>query len=315
MLLRKHEQIRKALGISVPVPDRSDDVVQAILEGLLLRDAPGEQLAFEGIGLENAPDLHREWDSAVARERQSRTKYAQAGIQPAEVQREIDDVRSVLGTDTELRGLVQRTLTELGSTVRESTGGLIASIGNLPLGLRNALPIGKSDPLLFADDLPVGRSDSVLLRTDESVAAIAHYVLQSALDPELPAKDRPAHRCAVIRTHDVVKRTTLLLVRYRFHLELPSRSGDRKLVAEDLVALAFAGSPANPEWLDDASPLFAALPSRMSPRSRHVRQRPGRSPTWTTCPNICARSVSSWRPRRWSRTGGSARPATSLSAA
>ena len=48
VLLRKHEQIRKALGISVPVPDRSDDVVQAILEGLLLRDAPGEQLAFEG---------------------------------------------------------------------------------------------------------------------------------------------------------------------------------------------------------------------------------------------------------------------------
>ena len=39
VLLRKHEQIRKALGISVPVPDRSDDVVEAILEGLLLRDA------------------------------------------------------------------------------------------------------------------------------------------------------------------------------------------------------------------------------------------------------------------------------------
>src|SRR5450756_1921114 len=33
VLLRKHEQIRKALGISVPVPDRSDDVMEAILEG------------------------------------------------------------------------------------------------------------------------------------------------------------------------------------------------------------------------------------------------------------------------------------------
>jgi superfamily II DNA/RNA helicase len=80
VLLRKHEQIRKALGISVPVPDRSDDVVQAILEGLLLRDAPGEQLAFEGIGLEKRTDLHREWDSAAAQERQSRTKYAALAI-------------------------------------------------------------------------------------------------------------------------------------------------------------------------------------------------------------------------------------------
>ncbi len=82
VLLRKHEQIRKALGISVPVPDRSDDVVQAILEGLLLRDAPGEQLAFEGIGLEKRTDLHREWDSAAAREHQSRTKY-RPGRNPA----------------------------------------------------------------------------------------------------------------------------------------------------------------------------------------------------------------------------------------
>src|SRR5690242_2873235 len=98
VLLRKHEQIRKALGISVPVPDRSDDVVQAILEGLLLRDAPGEQLAFEGIGLERRTDLHREWDSAVAREHQSRTKYRQTGIQPAEVARELAEMRASLGT-------------------------------------------------------------------------------------------------------------------------------------------------------------------------------------------------------------------------
>ena len=108
VLLRKHEQIRKALGISVPVPDRSDDVVQAILEGLLLRDAPGEQLAFEGIGLEKRTDLHREWDSAAARERQSRTKYAQAGIQPAEVARELAEMRASLGTPGEVDGLRRR---------------------------------------------------------------------------------------------------------------------------------------------------------------------------------------------------------------
>ena len=108
VLLRKHEQIRKALGISVPVPDRSDDVVQAILEGLLLRDAPGEQLAFEGIGLEKRTGLHREWDSAAARERQSRTKYAQAGIQPTEVARELAEMRASLGTPGEVERIHRR---------------------------------------------------------------------------------------------------------------------------------------------------------------------------------------------------------------
>jgi superfamily II DNA or RNA helicase len=262
VLLRKHERIRKATGVSVPVPDNSDAVVEALMEGLLLRGTEAEQLPLD-LDISKQRDLlHAEWESAAEREKLSMTKYAQAAIKPAEVQREIDDVRAGLGTHAELKDLVRRALSELGSTVRDGAGGLIASTGNLPLGLRNALPLGKSDPLLFADDLPAGRADAVLLRTDESVAAIADYVLQSALDPELPPKDRPARRCAVIRTRDVGKRTTLLLVRYRFHLELPSRLGDRRLVAEDLVALAFAGSPANPEWLDDASPLFAATPSQ-----------------------------------------------------
>ena len=49
----------------------------------------------------------------------------------------------------------------------------------------------------------------------------------------------------------MLKRTTLLLVRYRFQLVLPGRYGDKPLIAEDARVLGFAGSPANPEWLAD----------------------------------------------------------------
>jgi hypothetical protein len=41
----------------------------------------------------------------------------------------------------------------------------------------------------------------------------------------------------------------LLLVRYRFHLTLPSRNGERQLVAEDARLLAFEGAPRNAVWL------------------------------------------------------------------
>lgn len=268
VLLRKHERIRKATGVSVPVPDNSDAVVEALMEGLLFRGMEAEQLSLDLDVSKQRDSLHAEWDSAAEREKLSMTKYAQSAIKPAEVQREIDGLRAGLGTHTEMKDLVRRALGGLGSTVRDTPDGLSVSTGNLPLGLRNALPLGKSDPLLFADDLPVGRGDAVLLRTDDSVAAIADYVLQSALDPELPASARPARRCAVIRTRGVTKRTTLLLVRYRFHLELPSRSGQRKLVAEDLVPLAFEGSPANPDWLDDPASLFTATPSQNLPEQQ-----------------------------------------------
>ncbi len=38
VLLRKHKTIRTSLGISVPVPGNSEDVIEAIFEGLLLRE-------------------------------------------------------------------------------------------------------------------------------------------------------------------------------------------------------------------------------------------------------------------------------------
>jgi hypothetical protein len=53
----------------------------------------------------------------------------------------------------------------------------------------------------------------------------------------------------------VLKRTTLLLVRYRFHMVLPGRYGDKPLIAEDARVLGFAGPPANPEWLADETAL------------------------------------------------------------
>ena len=116
VLLRKHEQIRKALGISVPVPDRSDDVVEAILEGLLLRDSQSEQLTLD-FGLERRDDLHKEWESAAEKEREFFTKYRQAAIHPEEVARELDEMRASLGTASDVRGFTEEALRALRADV------------------------------------------------------------------------------------------------------------------------------------------------------------------------------------------------------
>ncbi len=263
VLIRKHEQIRKALGVSVPVPDRSDDVMQAILEGLLLRDDPGEQLAFEGMGTERRDELHQEWESAVERERLSRTRYAQAGIQPAEVARELAEIRASLGTRDEVAAFTEEALRALHADVTPTPDGLRAATGGLPDGLRDALVPGHAEPLPFHRDLPVPVRESYLDRTDPNVAAIAQYVLESALDPAIPPHVRPARRCGVMRTAAVQRRTTLLLVRFRLQVELPGRDGPAQVVAEDAGLLAYCGSAANPQWLDgeQARALALAQPS------------------------------------------------------
>jgi Helicase conserved C-terminal domain len=251
VLLRKHEAIRKATGVSVPVPDESNTVIEAVLEGLLLRQRDPEQLVFEGMVTEQRDALYVEWESAAERERETRTKYAQAGIHPEEVARELAEIRAALGTHEEVAGFVPASLTGLGGIVTPTGDGFAAATTTLPLGLRDALPSPHAEPLPFHRDQPVPRGHAVLARTDRSVEAVARYVLDAALDPALDPALRPARRCGVIRTLAVPTRTTLLLVRYRFHVTLPSRTGERTIVVEEARVLGYRGSPADPQWLDD----------------------------------------------------------------
>jgi superfamily II DNA or RNA helicase len=252
VLLRKHNEIRRVTGVSVPVPDSSNAVMEAVLEGLLLRRGEDDQqLMLEGIGTEQRAALHAEWDSAAARERRSQTRYAHAGIHPEDVDQEVKEVRASLGTRTEVASFVRTALTDLGANVIDSDAGFTSTTTTLPQSLRDALPAGRREPLPFHYDVPVPRGESLLARTDPSVEAMATYVLDASLDPLLPQSLRPARRCGVMRTAAVSRRTSLLLIRFRFNLVLPGRRQERSLVAEDARILGFRGAVDDAEWLDD----------------------------------------------------------------
>jgi superfamily II DNA or RNA helicase len=263
VLLRKHEEIRKALGYSVPVPDRSNDVMQAIMEGLLMRENEPEQAALFELAPEKRDDLHRQWDSAVAAEKQSQTKYAQRGIQPGEVAAELAEVRASLGTKEEVATFTREALAGLGADVTDTSGGFTAATGLLPVGLRAALPAGHPQPLPFHRDLPIPPGEAYLDRTDAHVAATARYVLETALATGDGGPPPVASRCGVMRTREVDKRTTLLLVRYRMHLTLPGRDGPRRTVAEEARVVGYRGSATSPEWLDEqqVEDLLSAVPT------------------------------------------------------
>jgi hypothetical protein len=254
VLLRKHEAIRKATGVSVPVPASSDTVLDAVLEQVLLNpDTPSTQLT-----LDLTEPLNEQWASAAEREKTNRTRYAQRTIHPDEVARELAEIRDGLGTGTDIATFTRYALTGLGAQVRDQANGTFSTdLAELPLALRETLrwlrPAGaRGDQLRFHPDLPAPRGDAVLARTDSHVEALARFVLDGALDDALPEALRPARRCGVTRTSAVRARTTLLLVRCRFHLNLPTRGGDiQALVAEEARGMAFTGPPGNPAWLAD----------------------------------------------------------------
>ncbi|MGH3624130.1 MAG: helicase-related protein [Sciscionella sp.] len=265
VLLRKHNEIRKQLGISVPVPDSANSVVEAVLEELFVAQPKAEESVLFGldeIGLTQRSTLHEEWDSYAARENAALTKFAQAGIKPEEVARELDEMRASLGAQRQIEDFVRESLDALGASITTRGYGFDAVTTTLPLGLQDALPPGHAEPLPFRRDLPVKPRQAHLDRTDRTVSAVARYVLDSALDPKTPWP-RPARRCGVLRTRAVSRRTTLLLVRFRLHVTLPARDGARPMVAEEARVLAFRGRPDEPDWLPppEVDALLAAEPA------------------------------------------------------
>jgi len=262
VLLRKFKAIRDRTGVSVPVPDEADGVVEALLEGLIRRRSNADQLTFDLGQDARRTELHHEWDSAAERERESRTKYAQEAIHPDEAMREAAAARGAVGTRADVERFALDALPALGASVTAAgPASWRADVSAVPAGLRDALPTGLATPVVLNRDLPIPRDHAVLSRTDPTVEALARYVLDAALDPVLGA--RAASRAGVVRTAEITTRTTLLLLRVRFHVDLPGAQGTRRQVCEEACSVAFAGAPHHPTWLDHAAAgaLFTALPA------------------------------------------------------
>jgi hypothetical protein len=93
------------------------------------------------------------------------------------------------------------------------------------------------------------------------VEGLASYVMDAALDP---LGEGVARRCGAIRTAQVSKRTTVLLIRARYHIVTLHGGEARPLLAEECLTLAFAGAPdaQRVEWLasEAAEQLLQAKP-------------------------------------------------------
>jgi superfamily II DNA or RNA helicase len=262
VLIRKHHAIRDNLGVSIPVPVDSNDVLEALMEGLTLRkswDAERHQyfLAFEEEIKPRREDLHTRWQDAAEREKLSRTLFAQHTIRPEEVAAELELAREAVGGQREVERFMLEALKLHKALVSPRAHGYDVDLAGAPRGLRDQLDgPGK---LRLAFDLPVPENACYLTRTHPLVTALAGYVLDAALDPVLEGL---ARRAGAIRTPAVKRRATLLLVRFRFDVLTRAGGREKTELCEEVRLLAFSGSPADPEWLEpsEAEALLDARP-------------------------------------------------------
>ena len=268
ILIDKHRSIQKTLGVSVPVPINTEKVIEAIFEGLLLRggDTKATQKLLPEVEEYLKPTtsaLHAEWDREAERSKRTRTMFAQEAIRTDVAASWVDACQSI-GRTIDAERFVARAVETLGGIAQavEKPGGRAAlsiDLSGTDPAFRAGLPEGFPDRFDAVFELPHVEKTILLARTHPFVEALASHLVGTAIDDPAVAK---AARSGAIRTQAVARRTTLLLLRLRFHI-LRTVGGDtRELLAEECCIVGFEGAPEQAAWLplERAEELLAAAP-------------------------------------------------------
>ena len=248
VLVRKAREIRNRLGIAVPAPLNSDEVISTIVDTVLLRGTGAPQQLDLGLGEEHVGLLHGSWDEAANREQAQRGFFAQSGVQPDEVQKEIEATDHVLGDSVAVQRFLGDAVQRFGGSLRESDAATFRlSTGDLRGKLGEFLAEGDGVDITFdrlkdENSLYIGRTHPLVERVCDSV-----------LGDAFANKSRPGlARAGAMVTSAVGIRTAILLLRFRYLFA----EKQRQEFAEEVVLAAFSAADGKPEWLEplDAEP-------------------------------------------------------------
>ena len=262
-LLRKHEQIKKVLGISVPIPMDSNAVGEAIMESLLLRNvySEGEQLMFD-IVLDMGENLSDVWQNAADREKASRAIFAQNAVSAEEVYDIWQRSMKTMGTN--------RMMSFLSSVFRFNsvpagfinTGALEVDLGSFDARQKQFdKASGLSSKVRLQPHFPARQNEIYIMRTHPLVSGLAEMIFTDALDKQPQLK---ARRCGVVQTRQVAQKTVALLLRLRFLVRDYKRGKlVSEKVAEDSLLCAYTGEGNTAQFLPEhqVKALFDLKPS------------------------------------------------------
>jgi superfamily II DNA or RNA helicase len=254
VILRKAEAIRKATGVTVPLPDERGAVTGALMNAVMLRKGRTQQLALDFGLAEDAKIIEMQWRNAEEGQRRSRARFAQNALKPEEVAPEWQRWRELLGTPDQVRRFVERAMSRLDAPLEsEKAGTARAHLSALPLTVSERLGSrGLEGTVRLAFEEPPPTGTEMVCRSHPLTATLAEGLLEGALDPS--SSPVPAlGRAGVWPTTAVKAITTVALLRLRYKLTTHGRR-DQFLLAEEAGVLAFEGvSP---------KPILAGEPAR-----------------------------------------------------
>ncbi len=244
VILRKAEQIRKATGVPVPLPDDERAMTEALMKAVLLRRRKKDNAPLLPFAdLPEARRIEKAWIDASEREKQSQTIFAQRALKPEAVIPEWQKALKVLGGGSEethrfLDGALARFKIPLQKT-KQGYRFAIPKVFEYDAFKDRLQSAGVPDEMRITFE--PGPEQEFIHRTHPLVSATAETLFEHALDPNANVRD-PATlaRCGAWLTKAVTERTTIALLRLR-HRIIPT-DDKPAMLAEEASALAWTGN-------------------------------------------------------------------------
>ena len=241
VILRKAEEIRKATGVTVPLPEERGPVTDALMASMMLRRHTPDQLMLD-LGISHSTSfMDARWRDASENEKKSRARFAQNAMKPKEVAPEWEKARRFLGSPDDARLFVERSMARFGVPLEPRKNLLLAHTHGLDTGLRERLEqrhLKGSIRLALSEPAPSGAV--LLTRTHPLTATLAESLVEASLDPE-SLTSLGLGRVGAWETAVVPKLTRVALLRIRYKLTVHARR-EHMLLAEEAALVAFHGN-------------------------------------------------------------------------
>lgn len=239
VILRKAEGIRKATGVTVPLPDERGPVTDALIASMMLRKGSDrEQMALDLQLSDGTKVMETRWRDASENEKRSRARFAQHAMKPQEVAPEWEKARSLLGSPV---SFVKQAMSRFGAPLERQQSVLLAHVSALDKPLKQRLlekDVKNTVRLVIEDPVPTGAA--LLTRTHPLTATLAEALVEASLDSEsLPGLG--IGRVGAWRTNCVQKKTLIALLRIRYKLTTHARK-ENLILAEEAALVGMEGN-------------------------------------------------------------------------
>lgn len=267
VLYKKQEEIRKKLGVYLPIADNDASLMETIMQRIFDAKVPTKTDYMQLSLFDDDPEWKRQQDEELEiqlkkmeeNEKISHTYFAHNNKQmdPTRLTASLEEAKSVIGGVEDTRDFVIEQLMHVGVSVHTDEAPLCYSFQllELPANLRHYFADKATSKgivhISFASPTP--KHYMYIGRNHTFVEDLSRAVVNDSVN----GGELGACRALVMETAEVKKRTTILLMRVRSVIR-DKKVENRELVGEEMIFVGYRGKIDNHDFLtqEEAKQLF-----------------------------------------------------------